>query len=803
MAVNEISGLVDGQDPNETIERMLLLFHLAEFFQKEETKKYADALRFLEESNPSQPDCLALRPTQPQLVSEPVRGGFRHLLCFPPSSFVSQRLGRGWSQKDQKVAAMIGNPLPGNTLNLDSDDEVSPILHEFTMHEIDINTGSVTVRIPASLVNVENPRRLESLSYENVDPNLFKIRAFMLWENFPKHGQSWSLLNALSEYAKNEASEPVRQIIEKVSPVTVPPTEGFVATSENLLDHAYRSISHLDNSYLPIQGPPGTGKTYLGSSVIRRLLKDGKRVAITSQSWAAIDNLLCATFKRFEDEDENSLLKRILINHRNLDGFTDKHPEFTHYIDKPLASGGLYFGELNIEEPTGNLTWYRNKKNPARREIAEPPEAGKDFHSGAQLLATTSYFLASSGMQQACRIPEARESYLFDYLFIDEAGQFSLAETLAIASIARNIVLLGDPKQLPQVTMAKHLHNSGLSVLEHLIGKENNADPSQGYFLDTTYRMRPEVNRFISDEFYDSQLKTAEIVKTREIQGIPNGLYFVEAEHSGCQKESEEEADLVTEIIRQLVGKEYIGEGNRAISYDDFMVVAPFGDQVSAIEENLVKAANENYLGTLKVDRSLQIRIEIIPDDAYVVASTRLDSPITEADDLPKFTLKREPDQLGVEYPFLIESDRVVLEDTVIKFRLVGTARSRPLIGLATMPAGDSELKQTITIAGPTSSDVAVGTVDKFQGQEAPIVIYSMTSSSPDDIPTGRYDFIFSPNRLNVAVSRAQCIAIVVGSKDLIDTHPKKISTMEDLNHICRVFQDTEGENPTSRPFLL
>ena len=117
---------------------MLLLFHLAEFFQKEETKKYADALRFLEESNPSQPDCLALRPTQPQLVSEPVRGGFRHLLCFPPSSFVSQRLGRGWSQKDQKVAAMIGNPLPGNTLNLDSDDEVSPILHEFTMHEIDI-----------------------------------------------------------------------------------------------------------------------------------------------------------------------------------------------------------------------------------------------------------------------------------------------------------------------------------------------------------------------------------------------------------------------------------------------------------------------------------------------------------------------------------------------------------------------------------------------------------------------------------------------------------------------------------------
>ncbi len=798
-----MSGIPNDDESLELVERMLLLFHLPEFFQKEETKKYSDALRFLEEADPNQPDCLALLETQPQLVSEPVRGGFRHLLYFPPNSFPSQKLGRGWIQKGHRVAAIMGDPLSGDALNLDSTDERAPHLNEFVLHEIDLNAGSVTVRIPASLITAENPRRLESLTLENVDPNLFLIRAFMLWENFPKHDQAWSLLNALSEYAKGEASEPVRQIIEKVPPVTVPPTEGFAATSENLLDHAYRSISNLHNSYLPIQGPPGTGKTYLGSSVIRRLLKDGKRIAITSQSWAAINNLLCATFKKFEDEDENALLKSILINHRNLDEFSDKHAEFAHYIDEPLAKGGLYFGELDNEEPTGNLTWYRNKRNPARREIAGPPEPGKDFHSGAQLLATTSYFLASSGMQQACRMLEAKDSYLFDYLFIDEAGQFSLAETLAIASIAKNVVLLGDPKQLPQVTMAKHSHNSGLSVLEYLIGKENNADPSQGYFLETTYRMRPEVNRFISDEFYSSELKTAEIVKRREILGIPNGLYFVEMEHSGCQKESEEEANVVREIIRKLVGKEFLSEERRSISYEDFMVVAPYGDQVSAIEENLFRAANENFLGTLTIDTSLQIRIEIIPDDSYVVASTKINSLTSEIDDLPKLTLKGGVEHLGAEFSFAVESDRAVIEDTAIKYRLVGRERSQPVIGSITMPAGESEVEVTIVIAEPTSSDVAVGTVDKFQGQEAPIVIYSMTSSSPDDIPTGRYDFIFSPNRLNVAVSRAQCIAVVIGSKDLINTHPKKISTMGDLNHICRVFQDTEGISPISRPFPI
>ena len=60
-----------------------------------------------------------------------------------------------------------------------------------------------------------------------------------------------------------------------------------------------------------------------------------------------------------------------------------------------------------------------------------------------------------------------------------------------------------------------------------------------------------------------------------------------------------------------------------------------------------------------------------------------------------------------------------------------------------------------------------MGTVDKFQGQEAPVVIYSMTTSTPEDAPHGM-EFLYSLNRLNVATSRARCVCVLVGSPELL-----------------------------------
>jgi len=82
--------------------------------------------------------------------------------------------------------------------------------------------------------------------------------------------------------------------------------------------------------------------------------------------------------------------------------------------------------------------------------------------------------------------------------------------------------------------------------------------------------------------------------------------------------------------------------------------------------------------------------------------------------------------------------------------------------------------------------DIRIASVDKFQGQEASVVIVSMCASSLDETPRGA-GFLLSPNRLNVAVSRAQCLAFVVSSPRLIRTRPKSVKEIELLNLFCRL----------------
>ena len=78
-----------------------------------------------------------------------------------------------------------------------------------------------------------------------------------------------------------------------------------------------------------------------------------------------------------------------------------------------------------------------------------------------------------------------------------------------------------------------------------------------------------------------------------------------------------------------------------------------------------------------------------------------------------------------------------------------------------------------------------IGTVDKFQGQEAPVVIYSMTTSSPSDIPNER-DFFYSLNRFNVATSRAMTAVIVVGDPQLFEPQCRSTGQMQQANVLCR-----------------
>jgi len=248
-----------------------------------------------------------------------------------------------------------------------------------------------------------------------------------------------------------------------------------------------------------------------------------------------------------------------------------------------------------------------------------------------------------------------------DTLFVDEAGQISLADALAVGTAARNVILLGDPNQLAQVSQGAHPPGANASVLRHLLGDDETLRPGMGVFLEETWRMRPEVNAFISETFYEGRLHSAPETLTRSVPD-GNGIRFLPVEHEGNRTQSWEEADAVAAEIARL-----------GVPHGDVIVVAPFNAQVRALRERV--------------------------------------------------------------------------------------------------PAC-----------------VAVGTVDKFQGQQAPVVFYSMASSSGEDVPRG-LDFLFSRNRLNVAISRAQCLAYLVASPRLLDASCQTIEQMRLANALCRLVE--------------
>ena len=262
-----------------------------------------------------------------------------------------------------------------------------------------------------------------------------------------------------------------------------------------------------------------------------------------------------------------------------------------------------------------------------------------------------------------------------DTLIIDEAGQVSLADALAMSTAARNVVLLGDPLQLAQVSQGAHPEGTGASVLEHLLGNEPTVPPHMGLFLERTRRMHPDVCRFISEIVYDGRLHGIPEL-ARQATAFGTGLRFNAVPHAGNAAASFEEAESVAAEIGSMVGAPWTnryGE-ERPLRQTDFMVVAPYN------------------------------------------------------------ALQR---------------------------------------------------------AGLT--DVSVGTVDKFQGRQAPVVFYSMATSSVEDVPRS-LEFLFSRNRLNVAISRAMCLAFVVASPRLLESQARTIDQMRLINALCRFAEMAEQQ---------
>jgi uncharacterized protein len=391
---------------------------------------------------------------------------------------------------------------------------------------------------------------------------------------------------------------------------------------EPVLDAAKRICKSLSASILPIQGPPGSGKTYVGARLIGELSASlaGKKVGVTAVSHKVIDNLL------EEVRDSGSPLRLV-------------HKEKT----KEGAPPGVEY-------------------------VVGTPDTLNAVRAGAVVGATVWHWSSD----------DAEAS--LDYLFIDEAGQMSLAHALAAARAAKNVVLLGDPQQLEQPTKGAHPDGADVAALVHVLGKDRaTLADDQGLFLDRTWRLHPAICAFTSELYYEGRLRSIDALERQRLDGdtpfAGAGLFLVEVPHEGNQSRSNEEIDAVERIVRHLLaGTQWTDHEarTRPLEPSDILVVAPYNAQVSALRRTLAP--------------------------------------------------------LGV---------------------------------------------------------TRVGTVDKFQGQEAAIVIYSCTASSPQDAPRGMA-FLYDPHRFNVATSRARGAVIVVASPALFEADCRTPEQMRWANGLCR-----------------
>jgi uncharacterized protein len=298
------------------------------------------------------------------------------------------------------------------------------------------------------------------------------------------------------------------------------------------------SLLTLDHSYLAVQGPPGTGKTYTGSHVIARLVHEhGWKIGVVAQSHAAVENMLRAVVGAGVD--------------RSLVG------------KKASASGPGTDGdesEFTVLSPTDF--------------------AGFTSRDGGYVVGGTAWDFSN-----ASRIP--RQS--LDLLVVDEAGQFSLASTIASAVAATRLLLLGDPQQLPQVSQGTHPEPVDESALGWISAGHDVLPPEFGYFLATSWRMHPAVCAPVSELSYEGRLVSH--ASDRLLEAVEPGLHAVPVDHAERSTSSPEEAAAVIAVVASVLGRTWWSAGaSRPLDESDVIVVAPYNAQVELLRQSLARA---------------------------------------------------------------------------------------------------------------------------------------------------------------------------------------------------------------------
>lgn len=416
-----------------------------------------------------------------------------------------------------------------------------------------------------------------------------------------------------------------RDLLLRMPPRRLPLYAGQLRKPNELASEAAcRLVESLDGTVLPIQGPPGTGKTETAARMILELVKRGKKVGVMANGYSVISNLLRRT-QNLAQRSAQSL--RVAVR----SGSAEKVPEGLKVLKKAEDADAA----MSTLDVLGATAWHWSR-------------------------------------------PEGTH---VDVLIIDEAGQVSLADVLAVCHATANLVLVGDPQQLDQPIRAAHPAGSSVSVLEHLLQGEPTIDPSRGLLLDRTHRLPQRICAYTAEQFYRGELLPADSQasggRNNRNGGDSGQMLFIPVVHEGNQNSSREEAAAIATLIDALNrGDSEILNRNICfpVKDQDILVVAPFNAHVTAI-------------------------------------------------------------------------------------------------------------RSALNVAG--HPEVNVGTVDKFQGQEAPIAIYAMATSHPDDAPRG-IEFLYSRHRLNVATSRAQRVAILVASPALLRPNCRTPGDLRLANALCR-----------------
>ncbi|MCC6373410.1 MAG: AAA family ATPase, partial [Moraxellaceae bacterium] len=468
----------------------------------------------------------------------------------------------------------------------------------------DLKKGLITVKSSTAL-----PETITLIPNDYVNPNPIPLALQQVIGDITTQG--------------NTQHVAIQHFLQRQKPVIKGHEGGAIVSSkepQERLDEIIDVVERLNNSYLVIQGPPGSGKSYTAKHIIAKLIENGAKGGISSNSHKAINHLLLTTAQ-----------------------YCAQQPIKASFVCTKNTAEELEQAGIIISENTQLINHVK----------------------ASCVLGTTAWGFARDEMANQ-----------LDYLFVDEAGQVSVANLIAMSRSAKNLVLMGDQMQLGQPSQAAHPLDSGLSVLDYLLHDTPTIADDMGVFLSESYRMHPAVNQFISEYIYEAKLHTdsdnvKQLVRVpASYTGILNkeaGIIFVPVEHQGNTQASDEEVEQIVQLTQELLQRQLTTKDGvtRQVTWQDIMFISPYNHQVSKLQAAL-------------------------------------------------------------------------------------------------------------------GSQAKVASVDKFQGQEAPIVFLSMCSSDASEALRG-LDFLFNKNRLNVAISRAKSLAIVVANPRLAIT---KVNSIEQLKMV-------------------